>query len=57
MPEHNHAMPTEPKVTKNLGNGRYLLQGVRFHMAGFWEMKVTIRVEGNEHVVIFPLEL
>ena len=57
MPEHNHGLPTEPKVTKNLGNGRYLLQGVRFHMSGLWEMKVTIRVEGNEHVVIFPLEL
>ena len=57
MPEHNHGLPTEPKVTKNLGNGRYLLQGVRFHMSGFWEMKVTIRVEGDEHVVIFPLEL
>ena len=57
MPEHNHGLPTQPKVTKNLGNGRYLLQGVRFHMSGFWEMKVTIRVEGYEHVVIFRLEL
>lgn len=57
MPEHNHGLPTQPKVTKNLGNGQYLLQGVRFHMPGLWEIRATIRVEGDEHNVIFPLNL
>ena len=57
MPEHNHGLPTAPKVTKNLGNGRYLLQGIRFHMSGFWQMKITVKIEGDEHVVMFPLDL
>ena len=34
MPEHNHGFPTAPRVTENLGEGDYLLEGMRFNMGG-----------------------
>lgn len=43
MPEHDHGMPTLPRVTGVLENGGYLLQGVRFHMPGFWQLVFTIK--------------
>ena len=42
MPEHDHGLPTQPKVTSEISPGTYLLQGVRFHMPGRWEIKFTI---------------
>ncbi|MBT3766535.1 MAG: FixH family protein [Rhodospirillales bacterium] len=47
MPMHGHGLPTAPRVTKNLGDGKYLVEGVRFNMAGWWEMKVSI--DGGHH--------
>lgn len=57
MPAHDHGLPTAPRVTEELGNGDYRLDGVRFHMRGRWEMVVTIRVGDTEDVVILLLEL
>jgi len=42
MPEHNHGMPTQPQITEELAPGRYLLEGVRFHMPGLWRMTASI---------------
>jgi hypothetical protein len=42
MPQHGHGFPTHPRVTKNLGDGKYLIEGVRFNMGGWWELKATI---------------
>ncbi len=42
MPEHNHGMPTQPQITEELTPGRYLLEGVRFHMPGLWRMTASI---------------
>src|SRR5690606_24909024 len=33
MPEHGHGLPTAPRVTERLGDGRYLIEGMRFNMA------------------------
>ncbi len=38
MPEHDHGLPTAPRITDYLGAGCYRLDGVRFHMAGVWEL-------------------
>ncbi len=43
MPEHDHGMPTLPRVTGISESGLYLLQGVRFHMPGFWQLIFTIK--------------
>jgi hypothetical protein len=57
MPEHNHGLPTQPRVTEELGNGDYRLGGMRFHMSGYWEIKVTVTTEDGESVVVIPLQL
>lgn len=57
MPEHNHGLPTAPRMTAELGEGRYRFDGVRFHMSGEWELLVTIDVDGRRDSVIIPLTL
>jgi hypothetical protein len=42
MPQHGHGFPTQPKVTRELGDGRYLLEGMKFSMAGWWEIKLKV---------------
>ena len=42
MPQHHHGFPTSPRVTEELGDGRYRLDGMKFSMSGWWEMKLTI---------------
>src|SRR6476620_1008525 len=32
MPQHGHGLPTRPRVTRDLGDGRYLLEGMKFSM-------------------------
>ena len=57
MPAHDHGLPTRPRVTEDLGDGYYRLDGVRFHMSGYWEMVVTIRSDQGEETVVIPLTL
>lgn len=42
MPQHGHGFPTRPQVTRELGDGRYLLEGMKFSMPGWWEIKLKI---------------
>ena len=35
MPQHGHGLPTRPRVTRNLGDGIYEIDGVRFNMGGW----------------------
>ena len=46
MPSHGHGFVTAPRVTRDLGNGEYLVEGVKFHMAGEWEVRVAV-TEGS----------
>ena len=49
MPDHDHGLPTLPVVTRESRPGHYLLEGVRFHMPGRWQLSFTIRgPEGSE---------
>lgn len=57
MPLHNHGLPTAPQMTADLGNGNYRVEGMRFHMAGDWELLVTIDAAGRRDTVIIPLTL
>lgn len=57
MPEHDHGLPTHPRVTEELGGGDYALDGMRFHMRGYWEIEVTIATEHGSSVVVIPLQL
>lgn len=42
MPTHGHGLPTQPKVTRHLGEGEYLLEGVKFNMDGQWRLHFKI---------------
>ncbi len=57
MPEHNHGLPTHPRITQNLGDGNYLLEGVRFHMGGWWQITITIQEKSKSDSVTFDLQL
>lgn len=57
MPEHDHGLPTHPRITEELGNGDYRLDGIRFHMRGYWEITVTVITEQGSSVVVIPLQL
>lgn len=48
MPQHGHGLPTAPAVT-DLANGEHLIEGVKFSMAGWWTLTVSIAgVEGTD---------
>ena len=43
MPQHGHGLPTQPRVTRETENGTYALEGMKFSMTGWWEVKLTIQ--------------
>lgn len=38
MPAHGHGLPTQPQISAYLGDGAYLIEGMKFTMAGDWIM-------------------
>jgi hypothetical protein len=57
MPEHRHGLPTQPRVTRSLGEGVYEIEGVRFSMGGWWELKLAIESPAGTDSVTFNLSL
>lgn len=57
MPAHNHGLPTQPQMTKNLGSGNYLVEGMKFHMHGSWIVNFSIEANGQSDQVTFQLSL
>ncbi len=57
MPAHDHGLPTSPRMTQYLGNGEYLIEGIRFHMNGSWDIVITINAGGDRDTVVIRLEL
>ena len=43
MPQHGHGLPTQPRVTRELADGTYQLDGMKFSMTGWWELKLDIQ--------------
>lgn len=57
MPQHGHGLPTRPRVTRSLGGGSYQVEGVRFNMGGWWELKFRIDSAAGTDSVVFNLDL
>ena len=57
MPQHGHGLPTRPRVTKQVGNGIYEIEGVRFNMGGWWEFKLSVKTDSGADVITFNLKL
>lgn len=57
MPQHGHGLPTSPRVTKYLGNGDYLNEGMKLQMGGWWLMDLTITADTQIDAVHFNMLL
>lgn len=57
MPQHLHGLPTRPQVTEYLGNGDYLVEGLKFQMAGWWVMDFVITAQDQSDTVRFNMML
>ena len=53
MPGHGHGMLRQSEVD-DLGDGRYRVRGMLFHMPGVWDLRIKVietRIEGDYRVV------
>ena len=51
MPQHGHGLPSQPQVTKELAAGTYLVEGMKFSMTGWWEIRLAISTpNASDHV-------
>jgi hypothetical protein len=53
MPQHGHGFPTQPRATRELEKGRYLLEGMKFSMPGWWEIKLKVDAAAGHDEVTF----
>jgi DNA-binding beta-propeller fold protein YncE len=45
MPAHHHGMNTQARV-RSRGDGRFVVEGLRLHMSGLWELHVDVTRRG-----------
>jgi hypothetical protein len=57
MPQHGHGLPTAPRVTRSLGSGRYQVEGLKFNMGGWWEIRLRITTTAGTDSVTFNVNL
>jgi hypothetical protein len=57
MPQHGHGLPTKPRVTRELGNGDYLVEGMKFNMGGWWVVKFRVSSTLGADSLVFNLNL
>lgn len=57
MPQHGHGLPTAPQAGAHQGEGRYRIEGVRFNMGGWWELRLTISSGIGQDDVTFNIVL
>ena len=57
MPQHGHGLPTSPRVTRVLGNGDHLVEGMKFNMGGWWVVKFHVDAPAGRDSVVFNLSL
>jgi hypothetical protein len=53
MPQHGHGLPTRPQVTREVADGTYLMEGMKFSMTGWWEIKLAIQATGGPDTAVF----
>ena len=57
MPSHGHGLPTQPIVSKYLGGGQYLMEGMRFNMGGRWVVNLKIHANGLKDIAEFSFNV
>lgn len=53
MPQHGHGLPTRPLIRRELVDGTYLLEGMKFSMTGWWEIKLALQTPQGPDKVTF----
>jgi len=53
MPQHGHGLPTKPLIRRELSDGTYLLEGMKFSMTGWWEIKLALDTPQGADKVTF----
>lgn len=57
MPQHGHGLPTRPRVTDSLGSGVFVVDGMKFNMGGWWEVKLRIASSAGADSITFNIDL
>ncbi len=57
MPVHQHGFPTNPRISRYLGQGRYQVDGIKFNMPGDWEIRFNIKQEKKRDRVIYRIRV
>ena len=57
MPEHDHGLPTKPRITESQDENYYLVEGIRFHMRGHWELEIKIIQGTSTDTALISLDL
>ena len=57
MPEHGHGFPTSPKAAPGPQPGTYTINGMKFSMDGWWELKLAIEAQGRRDRVTYNIVL
>ncbi len=57
MPIHNHGFPTQPEATKQIEDGQYLIEGIKFSMPGPWVLFLDITANGKTDSVAFDITM
>ena len=57
MPDHDHGLPTKPRITESQDENYYLVEGIRFHMRGRWELEIKIIQGTNMDTAMISLDL
>jgi hypothetical protein len=57
MPQHGHGLPTKPRITRALGNGDHLVEGMKFNMGGWWVVKFRVDATAGKDSVVFNVKL
>ena len=53
MPQHGHGLSTRPQVTREVADGTYLMEGMKFSMTGWWEIKLAIQAADGSDTAVF----
>jgi hypothetical protein len=56
MPEHRHGMNYRPSV-KRLGDGRWRVEGLMFHMPGRWQLRLDVQADGATAALVETISL
>lgn len=57
MPQHGHGLPTAPTAAPSEAAGTYVINGMKFSMDGWWELRLNIAAGGVADRVTFNIVL